>query len=40
MNFFVLLENHGNAEGGGGGYNFVPEKMVTRIKSDFFPSFA
>ena len=33
MNFFVLLENHGNAEGG---YNFVPEKMFSGIKSDFF----
>ena len=33
MNFLVLLENHGNAEGG---YNFVPEKMFSGIKSDFF----
>ena len=24
----------------GGGYNFVPEKMFSGIKSDFFPSFA
>ena len=33
MNFFVLLEYHGNAEGG---YDFVPEKMFSDIKSDFF----
>ena len=32
MNIFVLLENHGNA----GEYNFVPEKMFSGIKSDFF----
>ena len=25
---------------GGGGYNFLPEKMFSGIKSDFFPSFA
>ena len=34
MNFLVLLENHGNVEGRG--YNFVPEKMFSGIKSDFF----
>ena len=33
VNFFVLLENHGNAEGV---YNFVPEKMFSGIKRDFF----
>ena len=32
MNYFVLLENHANAEG----YNFMPEKMFSGIKSDFF----
>ena len=36
MNFFHLLKNHGNAEGG---YNFVPEKMFSSIKGDFFSSF-
>ena len=36
INFFVLLENHGNE---GGGYNFVPEMMFSCIKSDFL-SFA
>ena len=36
MNFLVLLENHGNAEG----YNFVPEKMFLGIKRDFLSSFA
>ena len=33
MNFFVSLENQGNAEGGG--YNFGPKKMFAGIKSDF-----
>ena len=32
MNFFVLLENHGNAEG----YNFLPEQTFSGLKSDFF----
>ena len=31
MNFFVSLENQGNAEG----YNFRPKKMLSGIKSDF-----
>ena len=33
MKFLFLLENNGNAEGGG--YNFVPEKVFSGIKSDF-----
>ena len=36
MKFLFLLENNGNAEG----YNFVPEKVFSGIKTDFFSSFA
>ena len=32
MNYFVSLENQGNAEGG---YNFGPRKMFLGIKGDF-----